>query len=332
MLKDAGAVNADPNDITISIDDAKASWSAVTAAALFFDTQFASWVRSGGGLSRRHQSETSSAKRDLFGLVASGATLHIHRMGRFATTAALYEQFRPPYSPEFFRAVVERLRLGKQHALIDLGTGPGLLALGFAPYVGRIVGVDPEPAMLKVAARAADRAGHDLALIESAAEALPPEVGAFDIVTIGRALHWMDRDLIGPLLQRLVAPGGVVLVCSARSATDGRNDWLAAYNEARSYWSGTTGRAHDRPALATIVADMRFRIGETITVEGRHELAASDLAHRVLTLSGSSPAILGDKADAMLHDVEQRLLPFSRAGLLREVVIANADVAIAPAA
>ena len=53
-------------------------------------------------------------------------------MGRFATTAALYEQFRPLYSPEFFRAVVERLRLGKQHALIDLGTGPGLLALGFA--------------------------------------------------------------------------------------------------------------------------------------------------------------------------------------------------------
>ena len=163
-------------------------------------------------------SHLSSAKRDPLELVASGATPQICGMGRFATTAALYEQFRPPYSPEFFRAVVERLRLGKQHALIDLGTGPGLIALGFAPYVGRIVGVDPEPAMLEVAGRAADRAGHDLALIESAAEALPREVGSFDVVTIGRALHWMDRDLIGPLLERLVAPGGVVLVCSARSA------------------------------------------------------------------------------------------------------------------
>ena len=99
--------------------------------------------------------QPSSAKRDPLELVASGATPQICDMGRFATTAALYEQFRPPYSPEFFRAVVERLKLGKQHALIDLGTGPGLLALGFAPYVGRIVGVDPEPAMLEVAARAA---------------------------------------------------------------------------------------------------------------------------------------------------------------------------------
>ena len=271
-----------------------------------------------------------SAKRDPFELVASGAAPQICDMGRFATTAALYEQFRPPYSPEFFRAVVERLKLGKQHALIDLGTGPGLLALGFAPHVGRIVGVDPEPTMLEVAARAATRAGHDLALIESTAEALPREVGPFDVVTIGRALQWMDRDLIGPLLQRLVAPGGVVLVCSARSATDGRNVWLDAYNEARRYWSGTTERTNYRPHLAAILADTRFRIGETIAVEGSHELTASDLAHRVLTLSGSSPAILSDQVDAMLHDVEQRMLPFSRAGLLREVVVANADVAIAP--
>ena len=271
-----------------------------------------------------------SAKRDPFELVASGAAPQICDMGRFATTAALYEQFRPPYSPEFFRAVVERLKLGKQHALIDLGTGPGLLALGFAPHVGRIVGVDPEPAMLEVAARAATRAGHDLALIQSTAEALPREAGSFDVVTIGRALQWMDRDLIGPLLQRLVAPGGVVLVCSARSATDGRNVWLDAYTEARRYWSGTTERTNYRPHLAAILADTRFRIGETIAVEGSHELTASDLAHRVLTLSGSSPAILSDQVDAMLHDVEQRMLPFSRAGLLREVVVANADVAIAP--
>src|SRR5436190_3599763 len=238
-------------------------------------------------------------------------------MGRFATTVALYEELRPPYPPAFFGRVAQQLGLASEHALIDLGTGPGLLALGFAPHVGRIVGVDPEPAMLEVAARAAARAGHDLALIESTAEALPREVGSFDVVTIGRALHWMDRDLIGPLLQRLVAPGGVVLICSARSATDGRNVWLDAYSEARRYWSGTTERTNYRPDLAAILADTRFHTGETIAVEGRHELSARDLAHRILTFSGSSPAILGDKVNAMLQDVEQRLLPFSRAGLLR---------------
>src|SRR5215475_5067153 len=110
-------------------------------------------------------------------------------MGRFASTVSLYEALRPPYPPQFFRTVAQKLKLSKRHALIDLGTGPGLLALGFAPFVGRIVGVDPEPAMLEAARDAAARASQEFTLIESRAEELPRDVGGFDVVTIGRALH-----------------------------------------------------------------------------------------------------------------------------------------------
>src|SRR3977135_1112722 len=97
-------------------------------------------------------------------------------MGRFATTAPLYEEFRPPYPAEFFRNVAQRLHLGIAHALIDLGTGPGLLALGFAPYVGRMGGFGPEPAMLAETRKAAVRASKAITLIKSKAEALPSEV------------------------------------------------------------------------------------------------------------------------------------------------------------
>src|SRR2546430_3590047 len=115
-------------------------------------------------------------------------------MGRFATTVALYEELRPPYPPAFFGRVAQQLGLASEHALIDLGTGPGLLALGFAPYVGRIVGVDPEPAMLAAANKAAERAAQAFTLIAGKAEDLPDDIGRFDVVTIGRALHWMDRE------------------------------------------------------------------------------------------------------------------------------------------
>jgi SAM-dependent methyltransferase len=215
--------------------------------------------------------------------------------------------------------------------LLDLGTGPGLLALGFAPHVGRVVGVDVEPAMLEIAREAAVRAGHDLTLIESPAEQLPPEVGPFEVVTIGRALHWMDRDLIGPLLERLLTPGGVILVCAARSAADGRNDWLETYNDARRDWSEMAARLRDRQALAAFLVRTRFRLRETIAVETSHELSVRDLAYRMLTFSGSSPAVLDDKVHEMLQDVEQRLLPFSRDGMLKEILIAEADVICAPA-
>ena len=59
-------------------------------------------------------------------------------MGRFATTVPLYEKFRPPYPAEFFRTVSRRAGLRKEHRLIDLGTGPGLLALGFAPVTSAV--------------------------------------------------------------------------------------------------------------------------------------------------------------------------------------------------
>src|SRR6476620_221743 len=107
-------------------------------------------------------------------------------MGRFASAASTYEHLRPPYPGEFFRSVAQKLGLSERCALIDLGTGPGLLALGFAPYVGRIVGVDPETAMLEAARQAAARAGQALTLIEGKAETLASDIGTFDIVTIGR--------------------------------------------------------------------------------------------------------------------------------------------------
>ncbi|MHC2390699.1 SAM-dependent methyltransferase [Bradyrhizobium liaoningense] len=158
-------------------------------------------------------------------------------MGRFASTASLYEHLRPPYPGELFRNVAQKLGLSRESSLIDLGTGPGLLALGFGPYVGRVVGVDPEPAMIEAAHHAARGAGRHVTLIEGKAETLAPDIGSFDIVTIGRALHWMDRDPTLALLDWLVAHDGVIAICAAFSATDGRNPWLDGYNEIRRRWS-----------------------------------------------------------------------------------------------
>jgi ubiquinone/menaquinone biosynthesis C-methylase UbiE len=92
--------------------------------------------------------------------------------------------------------------------LIDLGAGPGLLALGFAPYVGRVVGVDPEPAMADEARRAPAAAEVGLVMIEGRAEDLDADIGRFDVVTIGRALHWMEREATLATFDRILAPRG----------------------------------------------------------------------------------------------------------------------------
>src|SRR5580700_2534233 len=74
-------------------------------------------------------------------------------MGRFASTVAYYESARPPYGAAFFEAVALQMGLDGSERLLDVGAGPGILAIGFAPYCGEVVGVDPEPGWSRQRAR-----------------------------------------------------------------------------------------------------------------------------------------------------------------------------------
>jgi hypothetical protein len=57
---------------------------------------------------------------------------HRDVMGRFASTIAYYESARPPYPDAFFAKVARRLGFDRNQRLLDVGGGPGILAIGFA--------------------------------------------------------------------------------------------------------------------------------------------------------------------------------------------------------
>jgi len=94
--------------------------------------------------------------------------------------------------------VAEKLNLSRQHSLIDLGTGPGLLASALPPMSAHRRRRSGTGDARRRAAGGGARV-IALTLIESKAEDLPAGTGHFDIVTIGRALHWMDRDAMPAL-------------------------------------------------------------------------------------------------------------------------------------
>src|SRR5271156_1281784 len=100
-------------------------------------------------------------------------------MGRFASTVAYYESARPPYGAAFFAAVARELGFDRSQRLLDVGAGPGLLAIGFAPYCGELVGVDPEPAMVEAARAAAARAAVEATFVEGRFEDQAANLGAF---------------------------------------------------------------------------------------------------------------------------------------------------------
>jgi SAM-dependent methyltransferase len=98
---------------------------------------------------------------------------------------------------------------GDERAL-DVGTGPGTLAIALAPLVREVVGVDIVPALLEAARQAAPS---NATFVEADATRLPFDDGAFDLVCTRRTLHHIARpELVVAELARVTRPGGHVLV------------------------------------------------------------------------------------------------------------------------
>jgi ubiquinone/menaquinone biosynthesis C-methylase UbiE len=246
-------------------------------------------------------------------------------MGRFETTAQTYAARREPYPPAFFAAAADALGLNGREALIDLGTGPGLLALGFAPYVGRVIGVDPEPAMVAEARSAGAAANIPFPVLEGRAEDLAADMGTFDLVTIGRALHWMNREAALAAFDRILAPAGRILICGSSSVAGDANPWRVAYDAVlRSWGDGREGR--HRRLHEHFFDETRFHRIAEIKVSHSQATTPQALVERALTRSTSSPAVLGERVAAFRAELLEALAPFFRDSVGQEVVEARAWV------
>src|SRR5579863_2205072 len=251
-------------------------------------------------------------------------------MGRFATTVPYYARYREPYPPGFFLTVAQRLGLRGDERLLDVGCGPGLLALGFAPFVGSCTGIDPEPAMLAAAQAAAAEAGVDFTLIEGRIEDLPASAAVFQIVTIGRAMHWLDREATLAVFDRVVAPGGAIVSCGARTVDSPLTPWVKPYAAARRAWAeGPHDESYERRHHidhAAWFAGSRFKVVGRIELIHRHQVSIDELVGRALSKSTTSPEVLGDRRAAFESEIVKSLKPFARDGMLDEEITPVATV------
>jgi len=101
-------------------------------------------------------------------------------MGIFRGTAWYYARYRPGYPPELIAELVRAAGLTRASRVLDLGCGTGQVAGPLAAHVGEVVAVDTEPDML---AELPD----GITAVHARAEDVD---GTYDVVTIGRALHW----------------------------------------------------------------------------------------------------------------------------------------------
>ena len=134
----------------------------------------------------------------------------------FAGAAPYYEAGRLPYAPDLVPALAAALGLTPDAAvngrLLDIGCGPGTIALRCAACFARVVGIDPDAEMLQAARQlAAARGVSNARWVRMRAEALPARLGRFRAVTFAASLHWLDRAQVFATVRDMLAADGAAV-------------------------------------------------------------------------------------------------------------------------
>ncbi len=247
-------------------------------------------------------------------------------MGRFDSTVPFYARHREPYPPSFFPEAARRLGLTRRERLIDLGCGPAPLAIGFAPFTRECVGVDVETEMLEAARVEAARARVHLQLIQARIEELPSDIGVFQAVTIGRALHWFDRDDAMAVLERIVDANGWIAICGTRGHSAAGRGWSGKFHDVRRAWSSNPDESCYHIDYVDWFRGSRFHTVEEIEITETHQVTIQDLIGRALSMSTTSPEVLSERRPAFEAAMREALEPLSSGGVIDERITAIATI------
>ena len=136
--------------------------------------------------------------------------------GRFSTRVADYVRYRPGYPPAVLRLLEEECGLDPASVVADVGSGTGLLSELFLKNGNRVYGVEPNREMREAGERLLARYANFVS-VDGRAEETTLDDASVDFVTAGQAFHWFDPPRARVEFNRILRPGGwVVLVWNDR--------------------------------------------------------------------------------------------------------------------
>jgi SAM-dependent methyltransferase len=130
----------------------------------------------------------------------------------FARTAEDYRRHRAGFPDSFFDRLAAYAIGRAGQRVVDLGTGTGALARGFARRGCRVIGLDPAAPLLAQARELDRAAGVEIDYREARAEDTGLPEGSADVVAAGQCWHWFDRPAAARECARVLRAGGRMLI------------------------------------------------------------------------------------------------------------------------
>ncbi|MCA9869039.1 MAG: class I SAM-dependent methyltransferase [Anaerolineae bacterium] len=136
----------------------------------------------------------------------------------FGRTSEDYARYRAGFPASLFERLAQRgIGLPGQQ-ILDLGTGTGTLARGFARRGCAVTGVDVAAEQLAQADELDRLAGVQVEYRVAPAEDTRLPSNSFDVVSAGQCWHWFDRPRTAAEISRLLKSGGTLVIA--------HYDWL----------------------------------------------------------------------------------------------------------
>ena len=218
--------------------------------------------------------------------------------------AAHYDRFRPRPPRALLDVLCRYARAERPALVVDLGCGTGLSTRVWSGVAERVIGIEPNAAMLAAAEPAAGVEYREVYSHDTGITA-----GAADIVTCSQSLHWMEPEATFAEAARVLRRGGVFAaydydwppvvdpeVDDAFHAYQGRRGEV---RRKRGIQQGADSWAKDRH-LERMRASGRFRFSREIVLHSVEERSYESVGGfaRSLGLPG---------ADLTDHELEREL-------------------------
>jgi ubiquinone/menaquinone biosynthesis C-methylase UbiE len=231
---------------------------------------------------------------------------------RFSGRVEAYIRARPGYPPQVLDALRRECGLQPHWAIADIGSGTGILTEMFLKHGNTVYGVEPNQEMREASGKllAAYPRFHPR---EGTAEQTTLADRSVEMVTAAQAFHWFDRPKARAEFQRVLKPGGWVVVLFNNRDMD--STFVRDY-EALLDTYGTDYRQVRHENLGDdVFAEFFGAQGFKKSVfPNPHTYDLSKLRERLL--SSSFVPNTGDRADAMLRDLERIFHKHQRGGVV----------------
>ena len=148
----------------------------------------------------------------------------------FGKRSGDYAEHRPGFPDSFYDRLAMFATFEGSQA-VDVGTGPGIIALELAKRGATVTGLDIAHNQIRAARERAEAAGlaERCSFAVGKVERIDADDASFDLATAGQCWHWFDKSAAIPELLRVLRPGGLLVV--AHYSYLARHDELARATE-----------------------------------------------------------------------------------------------------